>query len=160
LILSHHFVTCECSKEEIDDDDDDDTCVQRFECLVDRFHIVYRQSPLGPVDPSFRTLSGRLRLTVRRHKFNKDSLFIKEWGAGLSCGAWALWFVVPDLGFGLLGFGYVCVCLGCRVSAFWFLVSGFWSLISGLWCLVSGFRFRVSGFGSRISGFRFRVSGF
>jgi len=31
----------------------------------------YRQSP---VDPSFRALSGRLKFTVRRHKFNKDSL--------------------------------------------------------------------------------------
>ena len=30
-------------------------------------------SPLGPVDPSFRTLSGRLKFTVRRHEFNKDS---------------------------------------------------------------------------------------
>ena len=29
---------------------------------------------LGPVDPSFRALSGRLKFTVRRHKFNKDSL--------------------------------------------------------------------------------------
>jgi len=38
--------------------------------------IVYRQSPLGPVDPSFRTLSGRPKFTVRRHKFNKDSLFL------------------------------------------------------------------------------------
>jgi len=28
-------------------------------------------SLLGPVDPSFRALSGRLKLTVRRHKFNK-----------------------------------------------------------------------------------------
>ena len=36
--------------------------------------IVYRQSPLGPVDPSFRALSGRLQFTVRRHKFNKYSL--------------------------------------------------------------------------------------
>ena len=25
-----------------------------------RFDIVYRQSPVGPVDPSFRALSGRL----------------------------------------------------------------------------------------------------
>jgi len=40
-----------------------------------RFYIVYRQSPLGPVDPSFRALSGRLKFMVRRHKFNKDSLF-------------------------------------------------------------------------------------
>jgi len=31
-------------------------------------------SPLGPVDPSFRALSGRLRFTARRHKFNNDSL--------------------------------------------------------------------------------------
>ena len=28
----------------------------------------------GPVDPSFRAISGRLKLTVRRHKFNKYSL--------------------------------------------------------------------------------------
>ena len=31
---------------------------------------------LGPVDPSLRALSGRLKFTVRRHKFNNDSLFI------------------------------------------------------------------------------------
>ena len=31
-------------------------------------------SVLGPVDPSFRALSGRLQCTVRRHTFNKDSL--------------------------------------------------------------------------------------
>jgi len=36
-------------------------------------YIVYRQVFLGPVDPSFRALSGRLKFTVRRHKFNKDS---------------------------------------------------------------------------------------
>ena len=29
---------------------------------------------VGHVDPSFRALSGRLKFTVRRHKFNKDSL--------------------------------------------------------------------------------------
>ena len=29
---------------------------------------------LGPVDPSFRALSGRLYGTVRRHEFKKDSL--------------------------------------------------------------------------------------
>ena len=40
----------------------------------DRFFIVHRQSPLGPVDPSFRALSGRLQFMVRRHEFNKDSL--------------------------------------------------------------------------------------
>ena len=30
----------------------------------------------GPVDPSFRALSGRLKLTVRRHTSNKDSLLV------------------------------------------------------------------------------------
>ena len=29
---------------------------------------------VSAVDPSFRALSGRLKFTVRRHKFNKDSL--------------------------------------------------------------------------------------
>ena len=32
-------------------------------------------TPLDPTDPSFRALSGRLKFTVRRQKFNKDSLF-------------------------------------------------------------------------------------
>ena len=32
-------------------------------------------SLLGPLDPSFRALSGRLKFTVRRHEFNKDPLF-------------------------------------------------------------------------------------
>jgi len=32
-------------------------------------------SLLGPVDPSFRALSGRLKFTVRRHKFNDNSPF-------------------------------------------------------------------------------------
>jgi len=31
-------------------------------------------SRLGPVVPSFRALSVRLKFTFRRHKFNKDSL--------------------------------------------------------------------------------------
>ena len=43
-----------------------------------RLYIVYRQSPLGPVDPSFRALSGRLKFTVRHHKFNNDSLSVQE----------------------------------------------------------------------------------
>ena len=29
-------------------------------------------------DPSFRALSGRLKFTVRRHKFNRDSLFSRQ----------------------------------------------------------------------------------
>ena len=39
----------------------------------DTLHRV-SSNPLGSVDPSFRALSGRLKLTVRRHKFNKDYL--------------------------------------------------------------------------------------
>jgi len=39
---------------------------------------------LGPVDPSFRALSGRLKLTVRRHQFNKDS--VSSLPLGLSTG--------------------------------------------------------------------------
>ena len=31
-------------------------------------------SLLGPVDPLFQALAGRLQFTVRRHKFDKDSL--------------------------------------------------------------------------------------
>ena len=53
----------------------------------DRFFIVHRQSPLVPVDPSFRALSGRVEFMVRRHKFNKDNLssssaFASCWWAG------------------------------------------------------------------------------
>jgi len=40
----------------------------------DRSFIVHRRSPLGPVDPSFRALSGRPKFMVRRHTFNKDPL--------------------------------------------------------------------------------------
>ena len=36
-----------------------------------------RQSHLRPVDPSLRALSERLDFTVRRDKFNKESLFIE-----------------------------------------------------------------------------------
>ena len=35
-----------------------------------------RQSHLGPVDPSFRAISGRLKFTVRRLKIDKDSFFL------------------------------------------------------------------------------------
>jgi len=40
------------------------------------YHVVHRVSSslLGPVVPSVRALSGRLKFTVRRHQFNKDSL--------------------------------------------------------------------------------------
>jgi hypothetical protein len=36
-------------------------------------------SLLGPVGPSFRALSGRLKFTVRRHRFNEGS---SSWNAG------------------------------------------------------------------------------
>ena len=42
--------------------------------VADRFIIVHRQSPLGPVDSSFRAFSGRRKFTVRRQKFNKETL--------------------------------------------------------------------------------------
>ena len=35
-------------------------------------------SLLGPVYPLFRALSGRLKFTVRRHKFKQDSLFMRH----------------------------------------------------------------------------------
>ena len=48
-----------------------------------------------PVDPSFRALSGRLKFTVRRHKFIKNS-FSRRWGAaGGRCRAELL--AVPPL---------------------------------------------------------------
>ena len=44
--------------------------------FIRRRYDVHRVSSslLGPVDPSCRALSGRLKFTVRRHKLNKDSL--------------------------------------------------------------------------------------
>ena len=41
-----------------------------------RFLVLQRVSSslLSPVDPSSQTLSGRPKLTVRRHTFNKDPL--------------------------------------------------------------------------------------
>ena len=41
-----------------------------------RLYIVYRL--FGPVDSSFRALSGRLNFTVRRHMSNKDSLSLQR----------------------------------------------------------------------------------
>ena len=45
-----------------------------FPLLAGNTFIVYRQSPLGPIDPSFQALFGCLKLTFRRHNFNKDTL--------------------------------------------------------------------------------------
>jgi hypothetical protein len=38
-----------------------------------------RQSPSGPVDPSFRALSVRVKFTVRRPKFNANFLSCAVW---------------------------------------------------------------------------------
>ena len=40
---------------------------------------------LSSVDPAFRALSGRHKFTVRRHKFNKDSLLSRRRMDGCSC---------------------------------------------------------------------------
>ena len=50
--------------------------------FVRRRKVVHRVSSslLGPVDPSLRALYGRLKFTVRRHKFNKDSLSFRDEG--------------------------------------------------------------------------------
>jgi len=44
--------------------------------FIRRRQVLHRVSSslLGPVHPSFRALSGRLKFMVRRHKLNKDSL--------------------------------------------------------------------------------------
>ena len=46
--------------------------------------VLHRASSslLGPEDPSFRALPGRLKSTVRRHTFNNDSLSGARAGAG------------------------------------------------------------------------------
>ena len=43
-------------------------------CLPSPLFLRRSFSLLGPAVPSFPALSGRLKFTVRRHKFNKDSL--------------------------------------------------------------------------------------
>ena len=76
-------------------------CVKCLRCGLQRFYIVYRQSRLDPVDPSFRALSGRLEFTVRRHKFSTDSLShpVEYFGfAFLGCGFWGLGCRVYGLG--------------------------------------------------------------
>ena len=49
--------------------------------------MVHRQSSSGPVDPSFRVLSGRLKFMVRRHKFNKDSSQAPDASANMEKGS-------------------------------------------------------------------------
>ena len=57
----------------LDESEAEDSPHLLFSQRVDR---PVRQNPLGPVDLSFRALSGRLTFTVRLHKFDKDSLFL------------------------------------------------------------------------------------
>ena len=55
------------------------SCEAQISMVLEPFlgiHLYARLS--GPEDPSFRALSGRLKLTVRRHKFNKDSLSVSQ----------------------------------------------------------------------------------
>ena len=58
---------------------------QRLRRFAPADHMVSSRL-LGPVDPSFRAISGRLKFTVRRHKANKD------------CGALLLQTATADLG--------------------------------------------------------------
>ena len=53
--------------------------------VIPRLHVVHRVSSsiFGQVDPSFRALSRRLKFTIRRHAFNKDSLFLRGGGERL-----------------------------------------------------------------------------
>ena len=55
-----------------------ETIVLPLGCLQGGCTLVETQdwalSAVGPADPSFRALSGRLKFTVRRRKFNKDVL--------------------------------------------------------------------------------------
>jgi len=47
---------------------------------VDAIFMEWLCRLLGPVDPSFRALSGRLKLTVRRHKLIKNYLLLcRRW---------------------------------------------------------------------------------
>ena len=51
-----------------------------------RLQVLHRVSSglLGPVNSSFRALPGRLKFTVRRHRFNQDCLSLVDpetWGA-------------------------------------------------------------------------------
>ena len=55
-----------------------------------RRKVVHRVSSglLGPVDLSFRALSGGLNFTVRRYKSHKDSLFSQDPTVGLCLGSY------------------------------------------------------------------------
>ena len=48
----------------------DGVCVQ---CSAHRSGTLWQGAGHSPVDPSSRALSGRRKLTTRRHKFNTDS---------------------------------------------------------------------------------------
>ena len=63
--------------------DDPPACQTLF--VADKLYIENRPSLFGPVDPSFRALSGRLKFTVRSHKFDKDSLSCFRPKSGYTC---------------------------------------------------------------------------
>ena len=48
--------------------------------FIRRLQVLNRVSSslLGPVDPSFRAFSGRLKFTVRRHVFDQKSLSLQD----------------------------------------------------------------------------------
>ena len=56
-------------------------CAKFARQLIHRLQVLHRvsSSRLGPVDPSCRTLTGRLNFTVRRHQLDTDSLSLSAW---------------------------------------------------------------------------------
>jgi len=55
----------------------------QFAAAVPPFFVAHLfGSPLSPAHPSFRALSGRLKFTVRRHKFNKFFSLFGRWRLG------------------------------------------------------------------------------
>ena len=122
-----------------------------------RVYVVHRiwSSLSGPVDPSFRALSGRLKFTIRRHKFNKDSLCCVR----MVCPCARNMPQVSGVGSRILSVGFRVWALGFRVPGTVFRVSCFVFRISGFQVLVPNFglrhpdspksEFRVSGSGVR-----------
>ena len=92
--------------------------------------MVYRVSSslLGLVVPSVRALSGRLKFSVRRHKFKKDNLVHDAW-----C-------LVSDRATAERVQG-----AGCRVHGSWFRVSGAGFRVQGSCIRVQGSGLRVEG---------------
>jgi len=85
---------------------------------------------LGPVVPSFRALSGRLKFADRRHHFNKDSLSLNRRRQSSNCWGSHIVFLDCMFGFGDRVLDFVCWILGV---ARWVLGFGFWILEVGCW---------------------------